>query len=61
MSVAKPGKKLRLLFAAYMAGGNATILQNLEDAIAGGRRGFGLAPYRDGPGEPRLDSRPRDA
>jgi glycosyltransferase involved in cell wall biosynthesis len=27
-------RKLRLLFAAYMAGGNATILQNLEDVIA---------------------------
>ena len=27
--------KPRLLFAAYMAGGNATILQNLQDQIAG--------------------------
>ena len=29
-----PTWKPRLLFAAYMAGGNATILQNLEDVIA---------------------------
>ena len=30
-----PDKKPSLLFAAYMAGGNGTILQNLEDAIRG--------------------------
>jgi glycosyltransferase involved in cell wall biosynthesis len=29
----RPGVKLSLLFAAYMAGGNATILQNLQSAI----------------------------
>lgn len=33
----RPARKPRLLFAAYMAGGNATILKNLEDVI-GGRR-----------------------
>ena len=29
-----PNRKLRLLFAAFMAGGDATILQNLEEVIA---------------------------
>ena len=29
------GKNLRFLFACYMAGGNGTILQNLEDSIGG--------------------------
>jgi len=33
-SSASPTKHPNLLFAAYMAGGNATILQNLEDQIA---------------------------
>lgn len=32
---AKAGTVPRLLFAAYMAGGNATILQNLEEQIGG--------------------------
>jgi glycosyltransferase involved in cell wall biosynthesis len=31
----KPGKMFHLLFAAYMAGGNATILQNLEEQVRG--------------------------
>ena len=30
-----PDRRPRFLFAAYMAGGNGTILQNLEDAIRG--------------------------
>lgn len=29
------GGKARLLFGAYMAGGNATILQNLQDVVSG--------------------------
>lgn len=29
-----PGGKPRLLFGAYMAGGNATILQNLQDVVS---------------------------
>jgi glycosyltransferase involved in cell wall biosynthesis len=53
-------KKPRLLFAAYMAGGNATILQNLEDVI-GGRPDLDSAWLRiemDAESR-RLDRRPR--
>jgi len=52
--------KSRLLFAAYMAGGNATILQNLEDQIAA-RADVGSAFLRVEMDEEsrRLDRRPR--
>ena len=55
-----PGRRSRLLFAAYMAGGNATILQNLEDVIAA-RSDVESAWLRiemDAESE-RLDRRPR--
>jgi glycosyltransferase involved in cell wall biosynthesis len=50
----------RLLFAAYMAGGNATILQNLEDVIAarGDVESAWLRIEMD-PESERLDRRPR--
>jgi glycosyltransferase involved in cell wall biosynthesis len=54
--------RLRLLFAAYMAGGNGTILQNLEDQIQG-RKDLDSAWVRvemDDESK-RLDRRPRRA
>jgi glycosyltransferase involved in cell wall biosynthesis len=53
-------KTLRFLLAAYMAGGNATILQNLEDLIAGepDQETEWLRIEMDGESE-RLDRRPR--
>jgi glycosyltransferase involved in cell wall biosynthesis len=56
----KVPRKLLLLFAAYMAGGNGTILQNLEDAIAG-RPDLDSAWLRIemDPESERLDRRPR--
>lgn len=56
----RPAKKPTFLFAAYMAGGNGTILQNLEDVI-GGRTDLGSAWLRiemDAESK-RMDRRPR--
>lgn len=57
-----PGHPPRLLFGAYMAGGNATILQNLQDVIATrpGVDSDWLRIEMD-PESQRLDRRPRRA
>lgn len=55
-----PNRKLRLLFAAYMAGGNATILQNLQEPI-GVRTDVGAAflPVEMDEESTRTDRAPR--